>query len=199
MALLESVQVPLSLHGLCGSTVLVCPGGGPPSVGHGGRALAAAGGFGVDTIGFGVGLGGGFGVGRGVGRAVGVGVLAGIGAGVESAVGAAVGAVGAPVGGAAGPWPTVGPCDAAGTTFGDGDAAPAGDGIGWPEPGCPVVPGPWLGVATLVEPGVGVVTTATRGCPDPSARCWSPTPPMPMAIVARTRFRTPRLRTRRAR
>lgn len=200
--------VPLSLHGLCGSAVLLCPGGGPPSVGHGGRTLTSPG-CAVDTIGFGVGLrvglGVAFGVGRVVGRAVGVGVLAGLGAGVGLAVGALVG-------GAAGRWLAVGPCVPTGTTFGAGDAAPVGDGIGgpggvdgdgatdptgWPEP--PVAPGPSLGVAPLVDPGAGVVTTATGPCPDPSDRCWSPTPPMPIAIVARTRFRTPRLRTRRAR
>ena len=193
--------VPLSLHGLYGSAVLLCPGGGPPSVGHGGFTLAS-GGCAVDTIGFGVGLGVGFGVERGVGRAVGVGVLAGLGAGVGLAVGTAVGravgrAVGALVAGAAGRWLAVGPCVPAGTTFGVGEvAAPMGDGIG--DPGG-VNPGPSLGVATLVEPGAGVVTTATGPCPDPSDRCWSPTPPMPKAIVARTRFRTPKLRTRRAR
>lgn len=189
--------VPLSLHGLYGSAVLLCPGGGPPSVGHGGFALTSPGGCTVDTVGFAVGLDVGLGVGRVVGLAVG------------RAVGRAVGAL---VAGAAGRWLAVGPCVPAGTTFGVGEAAAPGDEIGdpgdddgdgvtdptgWPEP--PVVPGPSLGVATLVEPGAGVVTTATGPCPDPSDRCWSPTPPMPIAIVARTRFRTPRLRTRWAR
>ena len=226
--------VPLSLHGLYGSAVLLCPGGGPPSVGHGGFTLASSGGCAVDTIGFGVGLGVGFGVERGVGRAVGVGVLAGLGAGGGLAVGTAVGravgravgalvgravgvgvlaglgagvglavgravgrAVGALVAGADGRWLAVGPCVPAGTTFGVGEAAaPVGDGIG--DPGG-FNPGPSLGVATLVEPGAGGVTTATGPCPDPSDRCWSPTPPMPIAIVASTRFRAPRLRTRRAR
>jgi len=122
-------------HDLCGSSVLAWPGGGPPFVGHGGRALASPDGLAVEIAGFGVG----FGVGRGVGRAVGVGVRTGVGLAVGAAVGRAVdravGAavappVGALVGFAPGCWLGVGAGVAAGATFGGGEAAAlAGDGI----------------------------------------------------------------------
>jgi hypothetical protein len=47
--------------------------------------------------------------------------------------------------------------------------------------------------------GVGTAAMAPVGLPDAVPRCWSSIPPIPNAMVARTRFRRPRLRTRRAR
>jgi hypothetical protein len=47
--------------------------------------------------------------------------------------------------------------------------------------------------------GVGTTAIAADGVAEPVARCCNSTPPIPNAIVARTRFRTPRLRTSRAR
>jgi hypothetical protein len=198
-------------HALCGSAVLLCPGGGPSLVGHGGRTLAPPAGLGVRVVGLAVG----FGVARGVGLAVGAAVDRAVGALVGAAVGAVVAAaVGAAVGPAAGCWvgagvdpgARVGAIEAT-ATVGEGDAdttCPDGDATG-PD-GDPEGAG-WLACPGLVEgaaevapgAGVGVDTTATGGWRDGAARCWSPTPPMPIAIVARTRFRTPRLRTSRAR
>jgi hypothetical protein len=206
-----SFSLPLP-QGLCGSVVLVCPGGGPPFVGHGGRTLTAAG-LAVRTAGSGVARW----VGRGVGRAVGFGVGAGVGAAVGADVGAPVGAAvgcvagcSVPVGAGVAPGATPGGADAS-PLVGVGDGSPDGeasgpdgvgsaadedgDGAGWL--GCPL---PSVG---CVEAGdaleAGVCTTATGGGLDVAFRPWSSTPPTPNAIVARTRFRTPRLRMSRAR
>jgi hypothetical protein len=93
--------------------------------------------------------------------------------------------------------------EATATAVGDGldeGAAPVGTGDGPAEgegdaaDAEPLGPGPFPGFAS----GDGLVTTATGGG-DPIDRCCRPTPPMASAMVARTRFRTPRLRTIRAR
>jgi hypothetical protein len=168
------------------------------------------------------GLGGldvGLGVGRGVGRAVGPGVAVAlaVGAGVGRGVGAglAVGR-GAEVGVAAGrgvdPGAALGGADAT-AVAGDGLAVATGgvgttDGetcgtgslaVGSLAVGSPDAPGPVPGVDVAVEGGVGVVTTAIGGRSDAADRPPNPTPPIPSAIVARTRFRTPRLKMSRAR
>jgi hypothetical protein len=79
-----------SPHAWCGAVPFAWPGGRPPFVGQGGRALPAGAWVGwlVGTaVGFGVGLGVGLGVGagvwRGVATGVGVGVARGVGAGVR--------------------------------------------------------------------------------------------------------------------
>jgi hypothetical protein len=83
---------------------------------------------------------------------------------------------------------------------GDGKGASAdsdGEGAGVSPAG-----GDWVVPAVGVLPPVGVAvgTTATwLGPPLALARCCSSAPPMPRAIVARTIFRTPRLRMSRAR
>lgn len=202
-------------HDLCGSLVLVWPGGGPFFVGQGGRALAATG-FAVRTAGSGVarcvgrgvgravGAGGGFGVAAGVGRAVGADVGALVGAAVGATVGCVTGCC-APVGAGVEPGWTPGGADAR-PEVGDGSGpdgeASGPDGVGRGAEGVGSLGGPLppAGCVPVGEPiGDGVVTTATGGWPDGVVRCWSPTPPIPNAIVARTRFRTPRLRMSRAR
>ena len=173
--------------------------------GHGGRALAPPP---AATVGFGVGLAVGLGVGRGVAAGVGRAVGRGVRLGVGSAVGAAVGLAGvagdATAGVAARPEVGLGP-----TTMPDGVADGAGvggrpDGVtegGGSEDGSPgggddVVPA--VGVPPAV--GVGVAMTAIwLGPPLAVARCCSSAPPIPSAIVARTIFRTPKLRMSRAR
>jgi hypothetical protein len=195
--------------------------------GHGGcgfDSLVDAGvGFGVGSfVAFGVGLAVGAGVGFGVGFAVG----AGVGFGVGLAVGAEVGlGVGLPVdvgwlarGDDVVPGALVGLPGTAGeavatavvgvgltdtpVTVGDEE----GDGIG--PPGDAVGPGdddselpgdsiePPVGAAVRV----GVGTTAIAFGPALAlARCCNSTPPTPSTIVARTRFRAPRLRMSRVR
>jgi hypothetical protein len=102
-------------------------------------------------------------------------------------VGVASGTIAMPVGLAAGD--VDGDVDGDAAVDGEADAIP-GDELGTAEGG--VVGG---------AAGVCVGTTATG--PDGSAegidRSRNSTPPMPRAIVARTRFRTPRLRMSRAR
>lgn len=181
----------------------------PPFDGQGGRAsgfretrvgVLVARGVGVDrgaVVGAGVGFGVGFAVGAGVGWAVGRGlaVRPGVGAadavgvgppGVTGAVlgvGVASGTIAMPVGLAAGDV--------------DGDAAVDGE--------ADAIPGDELGTAEggVVGGAAGVCVGTTATGPDGSAegidRSRNSTPPMPRAIVARTRFRTPRLRMSRAR
>ena len=176
--------------------------------GHGVLALAALGGFGVGS-GFGVGLGvdvTGFGVGTGVAA----GVLAGVGAAVGAAVGPAVGAgvtIGDTVGTTGAPEARM----AVGAALGDRDGLASIDGDGLTADGLAVggseadPAGVDVGVpGTSVDPGVvGLVggITATGPCAraDAAACCWSSAPPMPSAMVASTRFRTPRPKTRRTR
>jgi hypothetical protein len=75
-----------------------------------------------------------------------------------------------------------------GVADGDSDGlAPGGDDWVVPADGVPA------------PVGEAVCTTATWFGPRALARCCSSTPPMPRAIVARTMFRTPRLRMSRAR
>jgi hypothetical protein len=165
-------------------------------------------GRGVDVTGFGVGLGVTRGVGAGVTRGVGAGVAAGVRAGVGAAVLAGVGA-GVTTGIAGVP-------DASGVVgagLGDGDGLAsiegeglAGDGlaVGGSEAdpsGGAVVPGV---PGTAVESGAvglrdGTTATASLARADAAACCWSSAPPMPRAMVASTRFRTPRPRMRRTR
>jgi hypothetical protein len=194
-----------------------------------GAAVGFAVGFGVGAaVGLAVGFAVATAVGLAVGRAVAVlgsgvttGVATGSGVGVGPVVGAAVGsgevaaeglgAVVVAVGEAAvsglplGPADGVGPVTTAdGVGASDGSTDPDGPGAGLVDP-----PGS-LGADALgaAEPvpgslaggvGVGTWAMASVGRADSVARCCSSTPPIPRAIVARTRFRTPRLRTRRAR
>ena len=178
-------------------------------------------------VGFGMGflVGGGVGaaVGRAVGLAVGLGVGFGLGWAVRTGVAAAVGVgVGPPVavgwlGRAEGPATgavvgVTGPPGEALATAIDGlglASGPEGLGAGDP-PGEPLgdalgtaldegwAPGDADEPAVPAGPGVRVEITAI-GPLLSLARCWSSKPPRPSAIVARTRFRTPRLRMRRAR
>jgi hypothetical protein len=185
-------------------------------VGRGvGRAVGfgVAGGLGVAAD---VGRAVGAAVGRAVGALVGAAVGAEVGAAVAPPVGAAVGCVAGccvPVGSGVEPGARPGGAEAR-PVVGDGDGSPGGEAsgpegvgsgadgdpegagwpgwLGWPLPPVGCVPG-------CDVPGVGVFTMATGGWPDAASRCWSPTPPTPNAIVARTRFRTPRLRMSRAR
>lgn len=184
-------------------------------LGHGGRALdlpldaefgfgvgafvGLAVGFGVGSfVGFADGAAVGFGVGLGVGGTVGSPVAAGwLARGVEGATGAVVGLPGTPgdaeaiadVGlGLASVPDAVGDGEGAGA---EPDGVAAGDS---PADGCWEFPevGVVLGVA------VGTIAIALGPLLE-LARCCNSTPPMPSAIVARTRFSTPRLRMSRAR
>jgi hypothetical protein len=171
-------------------------------------------GFGVDVAGLGVGAGVtrgvGAGVTRGVGRGVGAAVVCGVGAGVTAGVGAGVtagdvgcsgeavalaGAVGrGPDGDAEGLGSIEGDALAGGVALADGstDGCPPGGEVG----GCV----PDVSVGSCVPAGVGVGTAAMSvGRREAAACCCSSTPPMPRAIVASTRFRTPRLRMSRTR
>jgi hypothetical protein len=168
-------------------------------------------------VGFGVGLAVGFGVGFGVGLAVGAGVARAVGAGVARAVGAGVGspvAVGWLGRGVAGvPGAVVGLPGTAGdaeatamvglglmsvpVAVGDGEGAGEPDGVDGGVSlagGCGEVPD--VGGVAAVVVGVGTIAIGPLLAP---ARCCSSTPPIPSAIVARTRFRTPRLTMSRAR
>jgi hypothetical protein len=149
-------------------------------------------------------------------------VTRGVGAGVGAAVAAAVGAaVAAAVGVAVGTAVATGDAAAAGTddaATADGEAAglasiegdelatgalapalgstdgdpPGGDVGGW-DSGAVVGTGDACGA----DGGTTAIGPLERSVP--SACCWSLTPPMPSAIVASTRFRTPRLRMSRTR
>jgi hypothetical protein len=153
-------------------------------------------------------------VGLAVGLTVGWAVALGVGAGVGLAVGWVGADVGAAVGFAGRPGDATSGVEAdaavglAPTGMADGvtegeavGAEPdgAGDSVGdkvSPAGGDCVVPA----VGVLPPVGVAVGTTAIRlGAPLALARCCSSTPPMLSAIVARTIFRTPRLRMSRAR
>ena len=199
----------------------LCLPGGPSTVpGHDGFAFSGLG------FGFGVALGVGSGVARGVARGVGAAVTRGVGAGVTRGVGAGVtrgvgagvavgGRVGVGLGFAVGGL--VGP--AAGRADGSlGPMAtwPLGSGVtvgliladGCVDGGCVEVPGDPIGELVVVglgpgpagvadgeavTTGVGEVTAtppgSVRGAPKPTVR----------AKVARTRLRTPRATTNRAR
>jgi hypothetical protein len=148
------------------------------------------------------------GVGAGVTRGVGAGVTRGVGAGVAAGVGVAGGlAVGPLVGpaagredGALGPtatWP-VGSGVTVGFRLADGWVDDDGEGVAVPgDAGCELVVVVGLGPAGVEDGGAvtkGVGTAATPpgtvlGAPNPTAR----------AKVARTRLRTPRATTSRAR
>lgn len=202
---------------------LSLPGASAPVAGHAGFGLATLGGFGF--FGFGVVVTG-LGVAWGVARGVGAGVARGVGAGVGAAVG---GATGPAVGAAVGPEVTTGdPVEAGtgetaggdGSTLGTGDGLASIDGegpgsidgvgvsvtelaVGWGSavdpPGVDVgAPVSAVVVGSPDGAGVGVAITAI-GPRDAAARCCSSTPPIPSAIVARKRFRTPRLRMSRTR
>ena len=175
-------------------------------------------------VGFGVGLGVGFSVGTGVdcavGRGVGAAVWVGRGVGVAVGPGLCVaGGFGSPVeldgvGWAVVTGPPVGPATAgellASVIVGLGARSDGlGDGLG---AGAELEATGLLGDGALLDPaplgrplgtpldGVAVATWAiSLGTAERAARCWSSTPPRPSATVARTRFRRPRLRMRRAR
>jgi hypothetical protein len=205
-------------HGGCGFDWLVDAG-----VGFGVGSFVA---FGVGlAVGAGVGFGVTFAVGAGVGFGVTFAVGAGVGLGVGFAVGAEVGlGVGLPVdvgwlarGDDVVPGALVGLPGTAGeavatamvgvgltvtpVTVGDEE----GDGIG--PPGDAVGPGDGSELpGDAIEPPVGaavrvgVGTTAIAFGPALAlARCCNSTPPTPSTIVARTRFRAPRLRMSRVR
>jgi hypothetical protein len=201
-------------------SLLLWPGGGAPSAGHGALDLVVFGGFVWCGSGFGV-LETGLGV--GVTRGVGAGVRRGVGAGVTRGVGRGV-ATGVGLGVATGVALTVGAGEAVGVTTGGGTAATAVDeAVGAIDGDALGVAGLALGVgSTAGEPPAGDVGTgvtgATVGVDDGSpagvgagmtatgpvgrtvaACCWIWKPPIPSAIVARTRFRTPRLRMSRTR
>ena len=185
-------------HGRSAPSPLFLPGGPSTVPGHGGVLLVLAG--------LGVGCGVARGVGAGVMRGVGAGVTRGVGAGVT--VGGSVGfvfgglldpAAGGLADGARGPmatWPlgsgvTEGPALADGCVDGGGVDVPG-------EPSGGVVAGLGVGPDGVVDgPGVTIGvgdTPATslggvRGAPNPTAS----------AKVARTRLRTPRATTSRAR
>jgi hypothetical protein len=185
---------------LCGSFVLACPGGEPPLFGHGGRAFALAP---AATVGFGVGLA----VGLGVGLGVGAGVDRAVGRGVWAGVGAAVGFAGSAGDATAGVEAKAevalaltrvadGVTDGVAVCAGpDGVTDGAWDGVS-PAGGDCVVSA--LGVPALVGDATGT-TAIWLGPPLAIDRRCSSNPPIPKAIVARTIFRTPRLRMSRAR
>jgi hypothetical protein len=188
---------------------LLCPGGGAPSDGHGALSLAGfgglggLGGLGVFVTGLGVGAGVTRGVGAGVARGVGAGVTCGVAAGVGSALGAGVGPE----------WPAGVPrgVSVPPTGLGSADGLALIDGDGLATDGLAVAGGSLAGAVdgdagpcvsgAVVGAGVDVGTSGTwaMGPADADARCCSSTPPIPSAIDARTRFRTPRLRMSRVR
>jgi hypothetical protein len=200
-----------------GSFVLAWPGGLPPLLGHGGCAFAvlpdAAVGCGV---GFLVGLAVGWGVVWGVGWGVGAAVGAGVGGGVGSPVAAdwlgrgVAGVPGAPVGLAGTAGEAVAGVEAT-AVVGLGlrsvlEGVADGEGAGAVSDGVATGDSPagadWVASLVGVLPPVGVAVGTTAiwlGPPLALARCCSSKPPMPRAIVARTIFRTPRLRMSRAR
>jgi hypothetical protein len=181
------------------SATLLWPGGGAPSEGHGVLALATLGGFGA-----GFGLGVGFGVAV-TGLGVGAGVIRGVGTGVGAALGAGVGSELAPG--------IPGLDEGAATTRrGDADGLGSIDGEGLAMDGLAVAAGSVVGVtdgdaglcvagaAVGSVRGVGIAGgTCAIGPAEGPARCCSSAPPIPRAIPARTRFRTPRLRMTRMR
>lgn len=220
---LDGPPFPLSLplpHDWWGSAVLAWPGGVPFLLGQGGCALAL-------LVEAGVGAGVGAFVGLAVGLAVGAAVGFGVGLAVGAAVGATVGfGVGLPVdvgwlgrGVDIAPGAPVGLAGAAGeavataivgsgltappVTVGDGEgdgAGGLGEALAAGEESVGELSGDALDSPVGAAIGVGVATMATSpGPPLPLARCCRETPPIPSAIVARTRFRTPRLRMSRAR
>jgi hypothetical protein len=71
-------------------------------------------------------------------------------------------------------------------------ALPGGVAGGW-------VPGAVAGVGEAGAVVGGTTATGPLERSVPASCCWSRTPPMPKAIVASTRFRTPRLRMSRTR
>lgn len=179
---------------------LFLPGGPAPGAGHGVLLFATGFGLGVDVAGLGVG--------DGVTRGVGAAVVCAVGAGVTTGVGAGVTAGDVGAGEAVAGAGDVGRrlvADAEGLGSIDGDALVSGDPLGDGSPdGCPLgvdVGGcvPDVSVGSRVPSGVGVGTAAMSGRREAEACCCSSTPPMPRAIVASTRFRTPRLRMSRTR
>lgn len=195
-----------------------------PGVGLGvgfGVGLGVGDGVGLG-VGTGVGAGVGTGVGFGVGAGVGSGVALGVGFGVGRGVGVGVGRICAPVGtgvaaalalgelvGTAGVGITVGldgddPGPWLAGTSGEPDGLGDEDGPGDPLGGTSDAPADDDGLDPGPRPvgaadGVGTTAMPSLGRGDVFPRCCSSTPPIPNAIVARTRFRTPRLNTSRAR
>jgi len=189
---------------------LLLPGGPSTVPGQGGVPFVLPGLGG----GFGVGLGVGFGVARGVARGVGAGVMRGVGAGVTRGVGAGV-TVGGFVGFVFGGLPDPAAVGRADGARGPMATWPLGSGVadgmtladGWVDGGGVDVPGePWgnvvvglgfglAGVVDGADVAIGVGDTpatslgVVRGAPKPTAS----------AKVARTRLRTPRATTSRAR
>jgi hypothetical protein len=159
-------------------------------LGHGGCAFAFAG---DAAVGAGVGFLVGLAVGTGVGPLVGLAVRLGVG--LAGTSGVATAGIDAPADVGLG-------LTAAGEGVTDGEVVGAeADGVGpGVSPGAGDSVDPGVGVPAPVGVGVDVGTMAIwLGPPLALARCWSSTPPMPRAIVARTMFRTPRLRMSRAR
>jgi hypothetical protein len=77
--------------------------------------------------------------------------------------------------------------------LGSGEGGPPGDEAGgW-------VPGAVAGVGDAGAVVAGTTATGPLERSVPASCCWSRTPPIPKAIVASTRFRTPRLRMSRTR
>jgi hypothetical protein len=158
-------------------------------------------------VGAGVTRGVGAGVTRGVGRGVGFGFGFGVTTGVAAAVGAAV-TVGVPVGLATGGGTAATAVDeAAGATDGNGLVVAGlmlGVGSTAGEPPAGEVGTGVTGAAAGVDDGSPAAVAVGRTATGPLGRtvtacCWSWKPPIPSAIVARMRFRTPRLRMRRTR
>jgi hypothetical protein len=139
----------------------------------------------------------------GVGAAVGVGVgppvaVGWLGGAEGPGTGAVVGVTGVPGEALATAIDGLGLASAPeGLAAGDPPGEALGDALGTPL-GEGWAPGDEDEPAVPAGLGVGVDTTAI-GPLLSFARCWSSKPPRPSAIVARTRFRTPRLRMRRAR
>jgi hypothetical protein len=180
-------------------------------------------GFGVGltvglTVGFGVGVGvaagGGVGVGLavaagvGVGRAVGAAVEVGVGVGRLSGGRDAGGttfpdgwADGALLAGTSGLPDGTGPSDGVGPVEGGGvgERGGVGDPVTGEAVALGVEPPPVGAGPASVGPGEGTTAIPSVGRAEAMARCCNSTPPMPSAIVASTRFRTPRLKTSLAR
>lgn len=192
-------------HGRSAPSPLFLPGGPFTLPGHGGALFVLPG--------FGLGFGVGFGVGWGVARGVGAGVTRGVGAGVTRGVGAGV-TVGGFVGFVLGGLPDPAAAGRADGARGPMATWPLGSGVtdglrladGWVDGGGVDVPGEpsgevvglrlgpegvvdGAGVAIGVGDAPATSLGAVLGAPKPTAS----------AKVARTRLRTPRATTSRAR
>jgi len=172
--------------------ILPWPGGSVPVPGHGGRGRLTAG----AAVGAGVGRD----VGRGVGRALGWGPGPPDGAGVRISAG---GPTTPGAGVALDPGVAIDPGGGEGVAAEDGVSVdglvpgPTGGGgdAGAGDPG--LVPGGADPDAVCAGTVVGAIATPDGPTADPDV--WLPSPPTASAATARTRFITPRARTRRAR